>query len=460
MSDSAEQATGYTSYVLPAHQKVGRWSLTMAWWALFSAMFWLYIAIASAGAVGVFNTVVGMVLSTITYGLVNMVLTRFAARTGLSVEEFSRTLFGLVGSALATLIFAATAIYYAVFEGSIIAVALESFFGGSIVMWYAIVVAYAIPLVAGGVQNWLDKLNGFLLPLYVAGLVAVVIAATVIRGVPTDWIGHAAASSPLPGWVTSYLIYMGVWVMMMYTFDYARLGREKDEKFHAHVNFGWVFYAFTFGLNGAVGIYIVSAWNLEASEAGVVQAFISSLGFFGLVIIFVSQTRINTANYYLASLNLGSFMERVFNLRLPRFVWVVVSAVIAFLFMLTNVLSYLLKALAWQGVFVTAWVAIALVYIAMHRRTPKGVLPEVRPEKLRPVSAGAVAWLLASGTGIVLTEQTTIPLASQFAPLITVAMAAGLYYASCKIQSPPAITPEAAEELAAGSHEDKAAARL
>ena len=460
MQDSPGQSAPYSFYVLPRQQKVKRWSLTMAWWALFSAMFWLYIAVASAGAVGVPATIIGMVLSTATYGVVNAVLTKFAARTGLSVEEFSRTLFGLVGSALATLIFAATAIYYAVFEGSIIAVAFESFFGGSRVMWYAIVVVYALPLVAGGVQNWMDKLNGVLLPLYVAGLAAVVIAATVIRGVPTDWIGPTMAASPLPGWATSYLIYMGVWVMMMYTFDYARLGRQEDEKFHASVNFGWVFYACTFILNGLVGIYIVSAWGLQLSEAGIVQAFISSLGFFGLLIIFVSQTRINTANCYLASLNLGSFMERVFNLLLPRFVWVLVSGALAFLFMLTDVLSYLLKALAWQGVFVTAWVAIALVYIALHRKTPGGALPEVRPEKLKPVSAGAVAWLVASGIGIFLTEQTASPLAAQLAPVITVALAAILYYAAHRLQAPPAIDAADAEILAAGSHEDKIAARL
>lgn len=459
MSVTPAQTAPYSSYVLPPQQKVRRWSLTMAWWALFSAMFWIYIAVASAGAVGVPNTIIGMVLTIATYGIINSVLAKFAARTGLSVEEFSRTLFGLVGSALATLIFAATAIYYAVFEGSIIAVALESFFGGSRIMWYAIVVAYAIPLVAGGVQNWLDRLNGVLLPLYIAGLVAVVIAATAIRGVPTDWIGSAAAASPLPGWVTSYLIYMGVWVMMMYTFDYARLGKQQDEKFHASVSFGWVFYAFTFGLNGLVGIYIMSAWNLQATETGVVQAFISSLGFFGLLVIFISQTRINTANYYLASLNLGSFAERVFRLRLPRFVWVLVSGAITFLFMLTDVLSYLLKALAWQGVFVTAWVAVALVYIALNKDA-LGHLPEVRPEKLKPVSPGAAAWLVASGVGIYLTEQTGLPLAAQFAPLITVVLAAGLYYVAHRIQTPPTISPAEADVLAAGSHEDKTAAHL
>ncbi|WP_242701427.1 purine-cytosine permease family protein [Arthrobacter cavernae] len=427
----------YANYVMPEARRAPRWSLSMAWWALFSAMFWIYVAVASANAVGTVNTIIGMVLTIASYGIINLILSRYAARTGLTVELLSRTLFGIVGSALASLIFAATAIYYAVFEGSIIAVAFQKFFGGELTMWYAIVVVYAIPLVAGGVQNWLDRLNGWLLPLYLAGLVAVVVAATAIRGVPVEFpVG--TIDGPLPGWLTSYLIYMGVWIMMMYTFDYARMGRKQDKKFHGRITFGWVFYAFTFGVNGLVGIYIMSAWGLAGTETGVVDAFISSLGIFGVLVIFISQTRINTANYFLASSNLDAFATRVFRLALPRWVWVIVSGGIAYLLMLTNVLSYLLKALAWQGVFVTAWVAIALVYIALTRKN-KNQVPEIRRERLTNFNAGAVAWLAASGVGIYLTEQTGAPVLAQLAPLITVAIAGGGYYAAYKLQKPPAM---------------------
>ncbi|WP_240629813.1 purine-cytosine permease family protein [Specibacter cremeus] len=407
------------------------------------------MAVASAGAVGVVNTVIGMALTVATYGAINLALSRYAARTGLTVSLFSRTLFGLVGSALASLIFAATAIYYAVFEGSIIAVAFHEFFGGTMVLWYAVVVLYAIPLAMGSVQNWLDKLNGFLLPFYVAGLIAVIIAATLIRGVPTDWLGHAAAASTLPGWLTSYLIYMGVYIMMMYTFDYARLGQQKDKKFLGTVTFGWVFYAFTFGLNGLIGIYIMSAWKLAASETGVVQAFISSLGLGGVLVILVSQTRINSANYFLASENLSAFASRVFRLNLPRFVWVIVCGVLAFLLMLTDVLSYLLKALAWQGVFVTAWVAIALVYIALNWKKTH-LVPDIRPARLKAISPGAIAWVLASGIGIALTEQTALPVISQLTPVITMVLAAALYYGAYKLSPPQFIdssqSPDAIEE--------------
>lgn len=421
----------FSDYILPAGQRVGRWSLAMAWWALFSAMFWLYIAVACANLVGTTDTIIGMVLSIAAYGVINAILSRFGARTGLTVELFSRSLFGILGSALATLIFAATAIYYIVFEGSIIAVAFQSFFGGDIKLWYLAVAVYVLPLVIGGVRNWLDRLNGYLLPIYFFGLIAAVVVTAVTHpAAAVAWPAAPAAGGPLPGWLTTFLIYMGVWIMMMYTFDYARLGKQKDQRFHTNITFGWFFYIFTFAFNGLIGIYLVTVWGVAGTETGVVQAIINSLGVVGLLVIVVSQTRINSASYYLSSTNLDAFFTRVFRLALPRWVWVLVTGAIAYVVMLTDVLTWILKALAWQGVFVTAWVAIALVYV-LWRGRDTSVLPEVRREKLSPIAPGAAVWLAASIIGIWLTEQQAVPLLAQLAPIITFVLAgAGFWFTS------------------------------
>lgn len=436
----------YSDYVLPRERRTGRWSLTMAWWALFSAMFWLYIAVASADAVGMTNTLIGMALSIAVYGIINALLSRFGARTGLTVELFSRSLFGVLGSSLATLIFAATAIYYIVFEGSMIAVAFHEYFGGEMKIWYLAVVIYALPLAIGGVQNWLDRLNGYLLPIYFFGLIAAVVVTLFKQGIPHA-LPAGASGGTLPGWLTTFLIYMGVWIMMMYTFDYARLGKEKDEKFHSHVAFGWVFYVMTFAFNGLVGIFLVTAWNVGSTETGAVDAMIKSLGFVGVLVIFVSQTRINSASYYLASSNMDAFVTRVFRLALPRWLFVGITGVIVYVVMLTDVLTWILKALAWQGVFVTAWVAVAIVYV-LRAKHHSQELPEIRRSHLPQVAAGALVWLAASGIGIWLTEQTSWPTIAQLAPLITFVLAAGGYYAT-SIMSPPRVL-----QVADGIHVD------
>lgn len=415
---------------VPAQARLGKWSVTMAYWAMFSAVFWMVLASATAESVGVRGTIIGMALSVVSFGVINTVFAHHATRTGLSVELLSRRLFGLVGSLLAPLIFAATALYYGVFEGSIIAETLKSYFGGSLRLWYLVVVLYALPLVARGVRHWLDRLNGFLLPFYLAGLVAVVVAATVRHGYPVGWLSATAHSAgPLPGWLSCYLIYMGLWVMVMYTYDFARLGKPSDAKFLGRISFGWIFYLFTFGLNGLVSIYIMSVWHIANTEIGVVQAIISSLGGFGVALVLISQTRINTANYYMASVNLESFAARMLRLRAPRIIWVVVCGVLAYLFMLTNVLSYLLTALAWQGVFVTAWVAIALVHIVLHRRSESAdIVAAMDTVTGRKLTWGTLAWLVASGIGLFLIQQTALPGLAQLGPVITAVLAAGLYY--------------------------------
>src|SRR5690606_13506463 len=202
----------------------GRLSLTMAWWAMASAMFWLVAAATVALATGTRAAVIGIVLAVITHGAVNIVLSTYAARTGLTVALLSRRLFGLNGAIIAPIVFGATAVYYSVFEGSVIAIALHRHFGGlDLEIYYLIVVLYSVPLVFGGVRTWLDRFNGVLLPVYLAGLVAAVVWAVTEHGVPAGWLSAPGSGDlPVPGWLFAYATYLGMWIMMMYTFDFAR----------------------------------------------------------------------------------------------------------------------------------------------------------------------------------------------------------------------------------------------
>lgn len=122
------------------------------------------------------------------------------------------------------------------------------------------------------------------------------------------------------------------------------------------------------------------------------------MGVAGLAFVWISQTRINTANYYLAAVNMESFAETVFRLHLPKWVWACVVGAIAYALMLADVFAYILQALAYQGIFVVAWVGIALVHIATDRGAGDTDLADARA--VNP--AGLGAWLLASGAGLAL----------------------------------------------------------
>ena len=138
---------------------------------------------------GARNAIIGMALSVVCYGIVNGIISRYAIRTGLSVALFSRKLFGTSGAALATLIFFATAIYYAVFEGAVIAVAAHHLYP-AVPYWLVAlaVVIYSVLLIFGSVQRWLDKFNGVLLPFYLLGLLLAVVMATREYGYSDAWL--------------------------------------------------------------------------------------------------------------------------------------------------------------------------------------------------------------------------------------------------------------------------------
>lgn len=413
--------------------QMGRGSLTMAWYGLVSAMFFVYIGAALAVAYGTANAIIGLILTIITFGAINRVLSSYALRHRLTVAQFSRSLLGRSGSILATLIFAATAIYYAVFEGSIVAFAFQAQFGGPIALWCAVVVLYSTPLVAGGVRNFLDKINGWLLPLYWGGLIIAVVWAGTVHGFTPNWLTHAVPSLGFaeggPGWLATFAAYMGVWILMMYTMDFAALGKQKDDGFHKKVTFGWLFYTLAFGVNALIGIFLTFTLpGVEATETGVAGGLVKLMGIFGLVVVFASQTRINTANYAMGISNLREAGERILHIKLPALLWTVLGAAIIFALMLLPVVHYLLLALAWQGVLVTGWVSIALTQIALDHREGQAAEPGWIPDhSFRAVNVpGVTAWLVSAAAGLVIL-QSHVAWSASLGAVITAVISSLLY---------------------------------
>ena len=155
-----------------------------------------------------------------------------------------------------------------------------------------------------------------------------------------------------------------------------------------------------FFLSGLVGIFIT--YNIpdksNLSEISVVFELIELMGIWGLLLVWVTQTRINTANYYLATINFQSFIERLTNLHLPKIVCAVMIGVAVYFLMLTNVFSFILQALAYQSIFVVAWVGVALSHILL------GLPPDEDNSIPAIKNDGIASWFLASGAGILIME--------------------------------------------------------
>ncbi|MDQ1060383.1 hypothetical protein QFZ23_004284 [Arthrobacter globiformis] len=410
--------------------QMGKWSLLMAFYGIASAMFMLYIGAAMAVAYGTVNAIIGIVLTIITYSLINRVLAKHSINNRTTVARFSRTILGKAGTIIASVILALTAIYYAVFEGAIVVYAFQAAFGGEHWIWSLVVVAYSTPLILGGVRRFLDKLNGWLLPLYLLGLVVMVVWAGVKFGFTDAWLTQTPGELPLaaggPGWLATFAAYLGVWVLLMYTMDYAALGKRQDTRFHTKYTFTWPFWTLTYGVNALVGIFLTfTIPGLQVSESGLSGGLVALMGPIGLVLVLVFQTRINTANYFIGAANLQEFGERLFRVKLPAAFWVIVSSVIIYLLMLLPVIQYLLLALAWQGVLVSGWVSIALTHILLNRtrKEEHGLLGDEHYKQVH--YPGLIAWVAATVVGIFLTS--AFPWGATWGPIATVVVASGLY---------------------------------
>ncbi|MCV7065582.1 thiamine permease [Mycolicibacterium farcinogenes] len=402
---AAAATEDYALHATPLSWRMRKLSLMSSWWALCGSLFWLIFGALIALTVGTVDAVIGMLLAVVAYSSIGAVFTRSAARHGLTSNLFSRAVFGASGSVIAPLLIGVMSVYFTSFEGSVIAIALQKYFGGPIQMWYAIVVIYSVPLVFGALGKFLDKFNGVLFPVYMVGLIAVVVWTGCVYGFDGDWASQRPATLMIsgPGWLWAFTAYIAILSLTMNTWDFARLAKHQDRRFHSVVTFGPVFYFVTFVVNGVAGIFIALTIPTEGplTEISGVLGIVAMMGFLGVFFVWASQTRINTANLYLAITNLEGFFARLTTIRLNRIAWAVIVGVVAYLIMLCNVFEFMLPAVRYQAVVAVTWVACALTFLTIRKllgEDPANL--EWRPGRVpRFDRVGTTSWALGTLTG-------------------------------------------------------------
>ena len=442
----------FLEHAVPPEARVGRAALALAVTSITSGFFWLFYGALAATLVGTRQAIIGLVAATVPFILLSWPYATWGVRHGLDAALLGRRVFGGTGTVLISVLLAASLTYYAVFESSVIARALETYFGGlDIKWWYLIVVLAMLPLMRGSVHTWMGRLNGILLQLFLAGLVATVVTIGVRTGWSSAWLDHQGVipseALGVPGWFFVAVLYMGAWIQMPMMLEFARLGRVKDLAFHRLVTFGPLFTGFTYFVNGVAGIYMVHASGLSVAggEAGVVNATLAALGFWGLVFVIATQLKINSLNYYVSSANWQQLAASYLGLKLSRVTWVVITSIAVFVLMLTDVFTYLQRAVTWQGAFLVGWVGIMTTHFALSRSDRESG-PETRLERLPRVTAALLVWVVASLLGIYFAENKALfPVASGLAPLITFGTSIVLYLLVRPMIS--RVTPRAEREL-------------
>ncbi|GAB7214073.1 hypothetical protein [Dickeya oryzae] len=106
-------------------------------------------------------------------------------------------------------------------------------------------------------------------------------------------------------------------------------------------------------------------------------------------------------------------------MRHRKIVWACVVGAAVYGLMLADVFAYILQALAYQGVFVVAWVGVALAHILGHRTLPAATAIRA----FNPT--GLIAWLLSVIAGVALMHGSA--LLQSFSAPVTFMVALALY---------------------------------
>lgn len=445
-SDSTTQAliaSDYVNHVVPLTARLGRWRLTMSYWALLSAMVWLFYGALLSTLYGTIQALIAIAAMVITMSVLACVFTRSSIKGGLNSNQMARGVFGVIGASLTSLLMASVVTYYLVFESSALAVALKIYTGADLPMWfwYGLVSLAMLPLMLGSVESWMSRLNGFLLPFYVISLILVVAIVAINHSFSREWLHFAgmvpAEARPVPGWIMGFCLMMGAWVLFPTAVDFARFGKIEDVRSHSAISFGSVFYLWLVGINGVAGIFLVRTMlpGDPAQEAGVVQAILSAGGIFGMLLIIVTQTRINTLNYYETSMNFERLVGGMLGIKLRHATWVIIVGLLAFVLMLTDIFSYLQRSLEWQSAFFVGWAGIVGTHLLVNARERRNGL-EFRPYRVKLMTPGLFAWIASSAVGIALAEAPGVfPLLSAVGPIVSLAVAIGLYLILWKLNS-------------------------
>lgn len=121
------------------------------------------------------------------------------------------------------------------------------------------------------------------------------------------------------------------------------------------------------------------------------------------------------------TVNAQSFFEGILPVRWPKAVWVLFIGVIVLILMRsTSVFSYMLTALEYQGIVLTAWVGCALRFVRTsalpNEEAAERALAAAPEYRLRPL----IAWFTAALLGVSVAQSDLL---SSFSPVVAFATA-------------------------------------
>ena len=391
-----------------------------------------YLADFSIGAnigiaYGTTNAVFGIMVAAVIIFATGFPLAYYAARYNIDLDLITRgSGFGYYGSVVTNVIFATFTFIFFALEGSIMAQGLELGLGVAQWLGYAASTVIIIPLVIYG-MNTLAKLQVWTTPLWL--LLMVVPVGYLIISHPESvggffaYTGEFGSGGPH---LASVMLAAGVCLSLMAQIaeqiDYLRFmppktAENKGAWWRAVIlaGPGWVIFGAIKQIVGMfIAIYLIATLDPSASVhanepvhqfLGVYQEMMPAwlAMTLAVVLVVISQIKINVTNAYSGSLAWTNSFTRVTKTYPGRMVFVVVNLVIALILMEANMFDFLNTILGFYANCAMAWVVTVASDIAINKYllkiSPK--VPEFRRGMLYAVNpVGFVSILVSAGISI------------------------------------------------------------
>ncbi|WP_329106619.1 purine-cytosine permease family protein [Streptomyces sp. NBC_01439] len=373
---------------------------------------------------GTSNALVAITLAAVVIFLTGLPLVYYGARYNIDLDLITRgSGFGYYGSVLTSVIFASFTFIFFALEGSIMAQGLELGLGLPLWLGYAVSTLMVIPLVVYGMKA-LSRLQVWTTPIWLLLMVGPLVyliaedPGTVDRFLAypgTDGDGAVNTASVMlgAGVCLSLIAQIGEQI------DYLRFmppktGANKRAWWTAVIMAGpgWVVLG---ALKQAIGVFLAVYIVAEVGPAAApepIQQFRSAFDAMmpawsvvplAVVLVVISQIKINVTNAYSGSLAWTNSFTRVTKHYPGRMVFVLVNLAFALALMEADMFSFLGSVLGFYSNCAIAWVVTVATDIGINKYVLKlsPLQPEFRRGMLHAVNpVGIVAFGAASGLSI------------------------------------------------------------
>lgn len=376
--------------------------------------------------------------------LTGLPISYYTAKYGIDMDLLTRGAgFGYIGSTITSLIYASFTFIFFAIEASIMAQAVEMYFGLPLIYGYVLCSLVVIPLVIHGVtvigrvQAWTQPIWLVLMILPFAAVLykepdaighLMQYSGSSIEGGHFDWVLFGAAATV----VFSLIAQIGEQV------DFLRFLPDKTPENRVRwwsalllAGPGWILMGSAKMLGGALLAFLAIKHGIDASRAiEPTQMYLVAFSYvfadprwvLAAVALFVvvSQVKINVTNAYAGSLAWSNFFARLTHSHPGRVVWVVFNVIIAILLMEIGVFSALKEVLTLYSMVAISWIGAVLSDLLINK--PLGLSPPHIEFKrahlydINPVGVGSMA--IASVLSLLALSGLLGELAAAMAPFI------------------------------------------